>query len=92
MATKARTIRATGAKHCRECTHWREIKQRLRVTEALEKAIKKMETRLDDPDFKPTIGDYLRLVQTQQELEQGAQDVKEIRVTWVEPETSDSLR
>ena len=92
MTTKAKTKRAATASNCRVCTHWHEMKQRLRVSELLEKAIKKIELKLGEQDFKPTVGDYLRLIQMEQELEQGAQDVKEIKVTWVEPETSDSLK
>ncbi len=35
------------------------------------------------PDFKPTLGDYVKLLQLEKEMEQGAPT--EIRVTWVEP-------
>jgi len=92
MARKAAPTKAAAAKDCRECSHWREIKQRLRVAELLETAIKKLETRLGQADFKPTVADYLRLLQMEQELEKGTEDVKEIKVTWVEPETSDSSK
>lgn len=39
-------------------------------------------------DAKATLGDYIRLVQLQKDLEDG--DVKEIRVTWVEPKKTES--
>ena len=35
--------------------------------------------------LKASLGDYIRLVQLQKELEED--EVREIRVTWVEPET-----
>ena len=92
MARKARTARAAAPTDCRKCGHWQEIKQRLRVAELLDKAIKKLEKRLEDADFKPTVADYLKLLQVEQELEQGADEVKEIKVTWVEPATSDSSK
>ena len=92
MAIKARKPHGTASKDCRDCAHWKEIKQRLRVAELLEKAIKKLEERLAEADFKPTVGDYLKLVQMEQELDKDSSEVKEIKVTWVEPETSDSSR
>ncbi|HLK66878.1 MAG TPA: hypothetical protein VKU19_25770 [Bryobacteraceae bacterium] len=38
---------------------------------------------MTDRDFKPTIGEYLKLMQLEQEAE--LQDTKEIKVTWVDP-------
>lgn len=43
---------------------------------------KKVEARLKK-DAKASLGDYIRLVQLQKELEAG--DAKEIKVTWVNP-------
>jgi hypothetical protein len=85
---------AAGAapKSCRECGHWKEIKQRLRVVELLQTAIDRMEKRLKESDFKPTVGDYLKLVQMEKELEHDSEETKEIKVTWVEPTTSDSSK
>jgi hypothetical protein len=39
-------------------------------------------------DAKATLGDYIRLVQLQKDLE--AEEVQEIRVTWVEPAKTES--
>ncbi len=44
---------------------------------------KKVEAKLKK-DTKATLGDYIRLVQFQKELEVG--DVREIKVTWIDPE------
>jgi len=76
-------------KACRECSNWKEVKEKIRVSELLAKAINVIEDRLEQ-DFKPTVGDFLKLVQLEKELD--AEDMaKEIKVTWVEPtETSSS--
>ena len=78
----------TAPKSCRECEHWQEIKQQIRISELLANAIKNMEERLKSTDFKPTLGDYLKLLQLEKEMEEGAPS--EIRVTWVEPASSPS--
>jgi hypothetical protein len=79
-------------KSCRQCGHWKAIKQRLRVTELLQSAIDKIEDKLKGDDFKPTLGDYLKLMQIEKDLEQDSEEAKEIKVTWVEPATSDSSK
>ena len=70
-------------KACRECSRWNEMKERIRISILLEKAITGIEDRLTAKDFKPTMGDYLKLLQIEKELEQ--EETKEIKVTWVEP-------
>jgi hypothetical protein len=70
-------------KSCQECEHWAEVRNKLRVGQVLETVITKMETKLKEEDFKPTLADYMRLVQLQKEI--GDDGVKEITVTWVEP-------
>ena len=57
--------------------------ERARVSDTLERAIQSVEERIQAKDFKPTIAEFLKLVQLSKELAQD--DVKEIRVTWVEP-------
>ncbi len=60
--------------------------ERARVSDTLERAIQSVEERIQANDFKPTIAEFLKLVQLSKELAQD--DVKEIRVTWVEPTAS----
>ena len=55
-------------KSCRECARWKEGKDKIRVTELLEATITKMAEKLKSDDFRPSIGDYLKLVQMEQEL------------------------
>lgn len=62
--------------------------ERARVSETLDRAIKSVEERIQAHDFKPTIAEFLKLVQLSKELAQD--DVKEIRVTWVEPAVTSS--
>jgi hypothetical protein len=62
---------------------------RIRISDLLDKAIVGIEDRLKAQDFKPTMGDYLKLLQMEIDLEQ--EEIREIKVTWVEPAvTSDS--
>lgn len=52
----ARSKKSTerSPKNCRDCERWSEIKARVRVSEALERAIKAVETKIRADDFKPT--------------------------------------
>jgi hypothetical protein len=62
---------------------------RIRISDLLDKAIVGIEDRLKAQDFKPTMADYLKLLQMEIDLEQ--EEIREIKVTWVEPPvTSDS--
>jgi hypothetical protein len=60
----------------------REEKRRIR--HLVKEAIDGIEKRLSDPKAPPTIGDYLKVMQLQKEIEEEAP--KEIKITWVEPE------
>lgn len=78
-----------GPKECRSCKQWKALKARIRVAESLGKAISAFEERTKDETFKPTVGEYIKLIQLEQEAEQ--RDTKEIKVTWVDPQvTSES--
>jgi hypothetical protein len=70
-------------KSCEQCEHWTEVRNKLRVGKVLESVIKTMEEKLATAEFKPTLTDYLKLVQWQKEG--GEELIKEIKVTWVEP-------
>ena len=59
---------------------------RIRISDLLDKAIVGIEDRFKAKDFKPTMGDYLKLLQMEIELEQ--EEIREIKVTWVEPATT----
>ncbi len=58
---------------------------RRRIENRVESAIRGLEKRIHDEKSPLTIGDYLKVMQLQKELED--EGPKEIKVTWVEPET-----
>jgi hypothetical protein len=47
------------------------------------KVIEKIEQKLDSDQLKPTVGDFIRLLQLEKELKE--EQPKEIKVSWVEP-------
>lgn len=55
--------------------------------EIVEGLIEKVERKLSKGDMKASLGDYIRLVQLQKELEE--EEPREITVTWVEPEEAE---
>ena len=52
----------------------------------MEKLLKNVERKLGGEDVKATLGDYIRLMQLQKELEEEPTD---ITVTWVEPDSGE---
>jgi Xaa-Pro aminopeptidase len=73
---------------CKKCKRWAEIKQRMRVATFIEKTVQKVESKLENGEISPTVAEYLKLLQLEQEWEQqesGADGPKEIKVTWVGP-------
>jgi hypothetical protein len=70
---------------CRDCPEWQTMRQKLRVSELLVKAIEGFESRMKAQDFKPTVAEYLKLLQMEQEMDATEDKPKEIKVTWVDP-------
>ena len=85
MASK-RKKQEKAPQSCKECEHWTEVRNKLRVSTVLKSVITKMEAKLQEADFKPSLADFLRLVQLENET--GEEEPKEIKVTWVEPDKS----
>jgi hypothetical protein len=54
----------------------------------LKRLLKSVEKKLTAKDVKATLGDYIKLVQLQKEMDD--EQPREIRVTWVEPEETKS--
>jgi len=73
---------------CDEQDDWEELKERVRVAKLLDGMIGKMEAKLTHQEFKPTVADYLKLLQIEKEVEEKELEGKprEITVTWVDPE------
>ena len=82
MAIKTRKPEK-APKKCRDCEQRRAQKEKIRGVDLVSKAIDGFEKRIQEADFKMTVGDYLKLVQMEKEHEQ--EGTKEIIVTWVEP-------
>jgi hypothetical protein len=75
MATKARAS-------CEGCRRWKEVKDKMRIAELLAKAAESF-TAEKGSEFKPSLAEYLKLVQLEKEFEED--EVKEIKIKWVEP-------
>ena len=82
------TKQAKAHKSCEDCEHWAEVRNKLRVNGILAKVITQMEGKLKDVEFKPSLADFLKLVQMEKDLDDDGP--KEIKVTWVEPVKSSS--
>jgi hypothetical protein len=89
-ARKKAVRKAAIPKSCEECGRWKSMRQKVRVGELLGTAIEKLKQRFEEKDFKPSVADYLKLVEMEEQLEQGAEAIKEIKVTWVEPAASET--
>jgi hypothetical protein len=62
--------------------------KRNKKAEVVEQILEKVEQRFGQGDLKATLGDYIRLVQLQKELED--EEPGEITVTWVDPEKTEA--
>ena len=60
----------------------REQKKKTQAA-VVQKLLKNVEKKLGGEDVKATLGDYIRLVQLQQDLEE--EEPKDVKVTWVDP-------
>ncbi len=54
----------------------------------VEKMIRNLEEKLESKEIKASLGDFIRLLQLQKELQEELP--KEIKVTWVEPREKES--
>jgi hypothetical protein len=59
------------------------------TSELVSKVKETIEEKIAKKEIKPTIGDYIRLLQFEQATEE--EKPKEIRVTWVEPSEETSV-
>jgi hypothetical protein len=74
---------------CEECDRWKEIRQKYKIANLLTSLMGNIEARIKAQEIKPTVAEYLKLMQIEQEIEE--ESPKEIKVTWVEPETISSV-
>jgi hypothetical protein len=60
----------------------------MRVARFIEKTVEKVESKIEKGEISPTVAEYLKLLQLEQEWEQQesiTDGPKEIKVTWVGP-------
>lgn len=55
------------------------------------KVIARLEEKLESDELKPSVGDFIRLLQLEKELNEEEQP-KEIKVSWVERDETDCAR
>jgi len=62
--------------------------KRNKKAEVVEQILEKVEQKFGEGDMKATLGDYIRLVQLQKELDE--EEPGEITVTWVDPDKTET--
>ena len=74
----------------KETPHREEARRRhgSKRADLVEKAIETIEQKLGDREVKATFADFIRLLQLQKELQ--ADEPREIKVTWVDPNEKES--
>ena len=77
MAT--RVVRKT----CEGCKRWKDVRDKMRIAELLATAAENFTAGNVDKNFKPSMAEYLKLVQLEKEFEE--EEVREIKIKWVEP-------
>ena len=91
-ALKARTPAEKKArkKDCGDCEHTKDNGSP-NAAAVVEKMLGAIEAKIQGDQIKPTVGDYLRLLQYRDEKQHSDQP-REIKVTWVESEGNKSER
>lgn len=72
-----------------EKTRDRRITDRQATRERIHKLLADIESRFESESGKASVGDYIRLLQLERELDED-ETPKEIKVTWVETKRSSS--
>ncbi|MDR3700213.1 MAG: hypothetical protein P4L56_11290 [Candidatus Sulfopaludibacter sp.] len=67
---------------CKECIHWDQVEQRVRVRSVLTSMVDKLEEKVIAGDFKPTVADFLRTLEADQNLEGVNEGPTEYIVRW----------
>jgi len=81
MPKKSR-VQGKAPKTCPECGQSLEGEGRPQISDVLSAAIVGFEQRIKAKDFRPTVGDYLKLLQLTRELDADAP--KQIAVRWID--------
>ena len=84
MTSKSKNKRTPRTRQSKE-----KAASNLRIAKLVAEAISGIEKRLLNQKDPPTIGDYLKLMQLQKDIEH--EQPREIKVTWVEPESKKDI-
>lgn len=83
MATSTEVKAGAGSKKRPRKTSSKAERRRRKEAALVEKVIQNIEEKLNSDQLKPTVGDFIRLLQLEKELAE--EPPKEIKVSWVEP-------
>jgi hypothetical protein len=67
--------------NCKRCGNWEAIREHVRVSELLDEAIKSYDEKLKEINFKPSVAEYLKLLQLERELDEELVDMK-VEAEW----------
>ncbi len=70
---------------CRKCTHWDQVDQRVRIRSVLTSMVEKLETRVVADDYKPTVGEFLKVLEAEKEMGWLSDRAMELKVRWEDP-------
>lgn len=77
--------------YCKGCIHRDQVEHRVRVRSLMTSMVEKLEDRFKSDEFKPTIGDFLKVLDAEKELQLADEGPVEITVKWEDqPRTSQS--
>lgn len=77
-------------KECRECRNWlkRSAEYRQKIYGTMISVVDKIQEKVSEEKYKPSLGDFLKVLEVQKELESINQERKEIVVRWVDQPTA----
>lgn len=69
---------------CKDCEHWSSVKDRVRIHSVLTSMAGKIEEKVTADEFKPTVGDFLKVVELERAWDTN-EGSKEIVARWADP-------
>ena len=72
----------TMPEECRQCTHWEQVGKRIRVRSLLTSMVDKLEARVESEEFKPSVPDFLRVLEVEKDMRGADEGAGEMTVRW----------
>jgi hypothetical protein len=85
----AHTKRGAKPEQMAEAKHARKTKRGKNKKALVKQAIRQIGEKIESNELKPTVGDFIRLLQLEKELLE--ETPKEIKVSWIEPEEKEHV-